>query len=78
MGLKDIFLRIKGSVLIVTNIMPEGEGIRRAVKWVSSERTENPDKSVQALINEAVLRFDLSPKDAEFLGRFCREADQDK
>lgn len=58
--------------------MPEGEGIRKAVKWVSSERTENPDKPIQALVNEAVLRFDLSPLDAEFLGRFCREAEQNK
>ncbi|MGV8073183.1 MAG: hypothetical protein AB2L11_01285 [Syntrophobacteraceae bacterium] len=59
------------------DVMPEGEAIRRAVKWVSSESTEHPDKPVQKIVNEAVLRFDLSPKDAEFLMRFCREPARD-
>jgi hypothetical protein len=53
--------------------MPEGENIRKAVKWISSELQENPTKSLQKLVNDAVLRFDLSPKDAEFLTSFYRK-----
>ncbi|MFP5212586.1 MAG: hypothetical protein ACLGPL_04330 [Acidobacteriota bacterium] len=57
-----------------TNVMPEGESIRKAVKWVSSELGGGSEKSVQQLVNEAVTRFDLSPKEAEFLIGFYRDA----
>jgi hypothetical protein len=57
----------------MTMIMPEGEAIRKAVKWISDELKENPNKSLQKLANSAVLRFDLSPKEAEFLTEFYRK-----
>jgi hypothetical protein len=58
-------------------IMPEGEAIRKAVKWISDNLQDDPNKSVQKLINEAVMRFDLSPKDAEFLTDFYRKGKTD-
>ncbi|HVO67399.1 MAG TPA: hypothetical protein VMT12_13065 [Syntrophales bacterium] len=54
----------------MTTIMPEGESIRKAVKWISGELQDDPNKPIKKLINNAVLRFDLSPKDAEFLTEF--------
>ena len=57
----------------MTTIMPEGEAIRRAIKWISGELQEDPNKSIQILVNDAVLRFDLSPKEAEFLTEFYRK-----
>jgi len=57
----------------MTTVMPEGENIRKAVKWISGELQDNPNKSLQKLVNDAVLRFDLSPKDAEFLTSFYRK-----
>jgi hypothetical protein len=57
----------------MTTVMPEGEALRRAVKWISAELSDNPDKSVQKLLNEAVTRFDLSPKDTEFLMSFYKK-----
>ena len=57
----------------MTTVMPEGEALRRAVKWISAQIGDDPDKSVQKLVNEAVTRFDLSPKDAEFLISFYRK-----
>ncbi|MEN6319717.1 MAG: hypothetical protein ABFD82_13275 [Syntrophaceae bacterium] len=57
----------------MSTIMPEGESIRKAVKWISDVLQEDPGKSVQKLVNEAVLRFDLSPKDAVFLTDFYRK-----
>ena len=55
------------------SIQPEGEELRRAVKWVSEERAYNPSLNLNRLIESACLKFDLSPKDAEFLARFVRE-----
>ena len=60
------------------SIQPEGEELRRAVKWVSEERAYNPSLSLNRLIESACLKFDLSPKDAEFLGRLVREAREEK
>ena len=57
----------------MATIMPEGDAIRKAVKWISDKLLDDPNKSVQKLINEAVMRFDLSPKDAVFLTDFYRK-----
>jgi hypothetical protein len=53
----------------MTTVQPEGEDIRRAVKWISEERVSNPQKKLSELIDEACLKFDLSPMDEEFLAR---------
>jgi len=54
----------------MTTIMPEGESIRKALKWISCYLEENPDSNIVELVNNAILRFDLSPKEAEFLIHF--------
>jgi hypothetical protein len=36
-------------------------------------RTEEPDKPLSRLVEEAGARFDLSPRDQDFLYRFIRE-----
>ena len=55
-------------------IMPEGDAIRKAVKWVSAELSENPGKPLPGLVEKAVFIYDLSPKDADFLFKFFRES----
>jgi len=57
----------------MTTVQPEGEKIRRATKWLIEERKYSPDRSVAKLLEEACLKFDLSPKDAEFLQRFVKD-----
>ncbi|MCD6353246.1 MAG: hypothetical protein J7M06_03435 [Proteobacteria bacterium] len=57
----------------MTNIMPEGESLRKAVKWISENRKVDSDKPVIELVNEATMRFDLSPNDGEFLIKFYRD-----
>jgi hypothetical protein len=52
------------------DLLPDGEDIRRAVKWVSGNLQEDPDQPVQQLVQEAIFKFDLSPRDADFLSRF--------
>ena len=49
------------------DLLPEGEELRRAVKWISGNLQENPDQPVKPLVHEAIFTFDLSPKDADFL-----------
>jgi hypothetical protein len=59
--------------LIMTEVMPKGENVRRAVRWISENLKENANQSLKKLINDAILRFDLSPGDSEFLINFYKE-----
>lgn len=52
----------------MSTIMPEGKRIRDAVKWIDEEQKGGRDLKV--LVNEAGPRFDLSPKELEFLKGF--------
>ncbi len=54
-------------------ILPQGENIRRAVKWISEERQSDPARPIAKLIDEASVRFNLSPADGEFLHKFFKE-----
>jgi len=54
------------------DLLPEGEDLRRAVQWISSNLLEDPERAILPLVNEAIFRFDLSPMDAEFLIGFYR------
>ncbi len=58
------------------SIQPKGEDLRKAVKWVSGERKYNPEKELKALIEEACMKFDLSPMDADFLLRTLLEQEK--
>lgn len=55
------------------SIQPQGEEIRKAVKWVSEQRLDHPEKKLSGIIEQACLKFNLSPKDAEFLARCLNE-----
>lgn len=55
------------------SILPEGEQLRKAVRWISEERQSREDANLAKLIEEACIKFDLSPADAEFLMRFFTE-----
>lgn len=55
------------------DLLPDGEDLRRAVKWISGSLQENSEQSVQPLVQEAIFKFDLSPRDAEFLITFFRQ-----
>jgi hypothetical protein len=55
------------------SIIPEGEQLRRAVKWISDERREHSGLPLITLIEKACLKFDLTPKDEEFLLRYIME-----
>jgi hypothetical protein len=48
-------------------LLPEHEGLRRAVQWLSTQASWDAET-----IEEASRRFDLSPLDEEFLLRHFR------
>lgn len=54
----------------MSHIIPEGEAIRNAVKWISEECKENLESNIGKLIIQASMRYNLSPKDEEFLRIF--------
>jgi len=53
--------------------MPKGEKIRKAVKWISDALQEDPAKTPGQLIPIASRRFNLSPKEENFLVSFYTE-----
>lgn len=60
------------------SIIPEGEQLRKAIKWVSDERRDNPGAGLLDLIEKASLKFDLSPKDGELLMHFFTSGGREK
>ncbi|HTP49321.1 MAG TPA: hypothetical protein VMK42_01375 [Anaeromyxobacteraceae bacterium] len=55
------------------SLMPEGESLRRALRWLSDRRQEDPRAPRAKLISDAAERFDLSPVEEEFLLRDWKE-----
>lgn len=56
--------------IIMTVKLPEGEILRRAIQWINEQQELIPKPTLIDLIEEAGKRFDLSPKDSDFLIRF--------
>lgn len=50
-------------------LQPRGQDLINAIRWLSDHHRHD----LQA-IEEAALRFDLSPNDEEFLLQHCRES----
>jgi len=57
-------------------IMPQGEDLRKSVKWISEERQSRPQTKLAKLIEEASIQFDLSPADAEYLFKFFKKEEK--
>jgi hypothetical protein len=57
----------------MTTMMPQGEDLRKAVKWISEERQAGTERKLAKLVEEASVTFDLSPVDAEFLFKFFKK-----
>jgi hypothetical protein len=54
-------------------IMPEGEKLRQAIKWISDCCQEEEGASIPSLIEQAAMRFNLSPKEEDYLRSFYRK-----
>ncbi len=58
----------------MSSTLPEGEDLRKAVKWISSQLEDDPKQPLSKLVEKAVFTFDLSPKDSEFLFSFFKKS----
>ena len=59
----------------MTTVQPQGEDLRKAVKWISDSLKYEKDQTVRALIETACLKFNLSPKDEDYLIQFYKSQD---
>ena len=57
----------------MTTIMPQGELVRKAAAYLAEQRAQHPGKSLATLLDEAGMRFNLTPLDAAALERLFRE-----
>ena len=48
-------------------VLPQSESLRRAVKWISEQLKIDENQNKIKLLNDATLKFDLSPSEGEFL-----------
>lgn len=55
------------------SVVPEGEQLRKAIKWIGEKRLEAPGEPLFKVIEEACVKFDLPPKDEDFLTRYFTE-----
>jgi hypothetical protein len=56
----------------VDEIMPSGDKMKKTVCWISEMIQAHPEKTRQQIISEAEIRFDLSPKECDFIDRNLR------
>ena len=59
----------------MTTIQPEGDSLRKAVKWIAEEQKAGATKTRRQLMDEACLKFNLNPMEAEYLTRSLKEID---
>ena len=57
----------------MATIMPQSELCRKAVTWIDEQLRDKPGANPAKLVEEAAMRFNLGPKDCEFLTRFFKE-----
>ncbi len=50
-------------------VLPQGESIRRALRWLDDRVQDDPRADRARLIGEAAVRFDLTPLEEDFLLR---------
>ncbi len=50
-------------------LAPQGESMRQALLWIDQRRREEPSLRLINLLDEASLRYDLSPLEADYLWR---------
>jgi hypothetical protein len=59
--------------LRMSTLQPRGEKMQKAIKWISESLQEDNKRTIPNLVQEAGMRFNLSPKEEEFLISFYRE-----
>jgi hypothetical protein len=53
----------------VEEIQPAGDKMKKTIIWISEMVQSHPEKNRLQIIRDAEIRFDLSPKECDFLNR---------
>jgi hypothetical protein len=61
----------------MNTIMPQSALVKKAAVFVSETKAEQPEKNLSAIIDEAAMRFNLSPLDSEALLRLFSDSDDE-
>ena len=56
----------------IDEILPSGDKMKKALCWIGEMLQAHPEKNRQQIISEAEIRFDLSPKECDFIDRKLR------
>ncbi len=59
-------------------IKPKGEKIRQAVKWISDKLKSGQNDTVLTLVTEASLKYNLSPREEDYLLSFYKKNTNDE
>ena len=51
-----------------------GDKVKKVLKWVKETLDQHPEKSRKDVFKEAEIRFDLTPKECEFINNNFVEA----
>ena len=60
------------------SLIEHGELIRHALEFVLEERKEHPQKTLSDIMDEAGMRFNLTPLDTQALHRLFEETKTEK
>lgn len=63
----------------MSTVMPEGKRIRDALRWISEQSGESGETDGQdRLVQDAVFRFNLTPKEEAYLYRLFKNSPSDE
>lgn len=57
----------------MATVVSQSELVRKAAAYLAEQRAQQPGKSLSALLDEAGMRFNLTPLDAAALERLFRQ-----
>lgn len=49
------------------SVIARGSALKKAIVWVADARKDHPTKEILALVDEAGMRFNLSPNESDAL-----------
>ena len=60
----------------MSSLLSPGEAVRKAAAFVAETRKVEPSRSLASILDEAGMRFNLTPLDGEALHRLFSDAPQ--
>jgi hypothetical protein len=57
------------AIMPVNILTSPGDQLKKAVQWISEQKQKQPDTKISTIIDQAGIKYDLSPKDLDFLNR---------